>query len=104
VVDGIRLTPEERDRTPVLLLDSDRRIIASSDHQGVLSETQPLRTEGAQRGSYEDKSGNTVVLPLPPATRPIADWAGMAASYRGSTETAPNVPRRRLDDYRPRQP
>jgi len=41
VVDGVRLTPEERDRTRVLLLDSNHRIIASSDHQGVLSQSQP---------------------------------------------------------------
>ncbi len=66
VVDGVRLTPEERDRTRVLLLDSNHRIIASSDHQGVLSQSQPLRTEGAQRGSYEDQSGNTVSFALTP--------------------------------------
>ena len=66
VVDGVRLTPEERDRTRVLLLDSSHRIIASSDHQGVLSETQTLRTDGAPRGSYEDKSGNTVSFALTP--------------------------------------
>ncbi|MFZ0692626.1 MAG: hypothetical protein WAN51_00480 [Alphaproteobacteria bacterium] len=50
----------------VLLLDSNHRIIASSDHQGVLSQSQPLRTEGAQRGSYEDQSGNTVSFALTP--------------------------------------
>ena len=66
VVDGVRLTPEERDRTRVLLLDSNHRIIAASDHKGVLSETQALNTQGAQRGSYEDGSGNTVSFALTP--------------------------------------
>jgi hypothetical protein len=66
VVNGVRLTPEERARTRVLLLDSNHRVIAASDAKGVLSDHQALRTDGAERGSYEDESGNTVSFALTP--------------------------------------
>jgi hypothetical protein len=39
VVDGVRLSPDERAITRCLLVDARRRVLASSDRQGVLSET-----------------------------------------------------------------
>lgn len=66
VVNGVRLTPDERERTRVMLLDSNHRIIAASDGKGVLSETQALQTGGEQRGSYEDQSGYTISFALTP--------------------------------------
>ena len=54
VVDGVRLTDEERARSRVLLLDQNHRVLAASDGQGVLTETFNLDTAGAAMGSYAD--------------------------------------------------
>jgi len=54
VVDGIRLTPEERSRSRVMLLNAKGRVLAASDGQGVLTETFPLNTSGGVMGSYAD--------------------------------------------------
>jgi hypothetical protein len=66
VVDGVRMTAEERGRTRVLLLDADHRILAASDRKGVLQETVPLQTGAAARGSYQDPQGATVSFALTP--------------------------------------
>lgn len=52
VVDGVRLTPEERERSRVMLLDQKGRVLASSDGKGVLGETFPLDVSGGPMGSY----------------------------------------------------
>ncbi|MDR7230965.1 hypothetical protein J2X45_002056 [Caulobacter sp. BE264] len=54
VVDGVRLTPEERERSRVMLLDGRGRVLAASDGQGVLTETFPLDTSAGPMGSYAD--------------------------------------------------
>jgi hypothetical protein len=66
VVDGVRLTPEERARTRVMLLDAAHRVIAASDGRGVLAETFPLKANGKTRGSYEDGHDHTVSFALTP--------------------------------------
>jgi hypothetical protein len=66
VVDGVRLTSEERARTRVMLLDAAHRVIASSDRRGLLTETFPLQANGKARGTYEDAQGNTVSFALTP--------------------------------------
>jgi hypothetical protein len=54
VVDGVRLTPEERERSRVMLLDERGRVLAASDGRGVLTETFPLDTSAGPMGSYAD--------------------------------------------------
>lgn len=54
VVDGVRLTPEERERSRVMLLDQKGRVLAASDNAGVLSEVFPLDTSAGPMGSYAD--------------------------------------------------
>ncbi|MET3663997.1 hypothetical protein ABIC66_000593 [Caulobacter sp. 1776] len=54
VVDGVRLTPEERERSRVMLLDQRGRVLAASDNQGVLSEIFPLDVSAGPMGSYAD--------------------------------------------------
>ncbi len=53
IVQGVRVAPENRERTRVLLVDSRRRVLAASDGRGVLTETLALdpgdRTSGADR-------------------------------------------------------
>jgi Methyl-accepting chemotaxis protein (MCP) signalling domain len=55
IVDGLRLSDDERRRTRCLLLDAGGRIIASSDRQGVLTERVELRTDGREAGYYIDR-------------------------------------------------
>jgi len=64
VVDGVRLSEQERDRTRVLLLDQNRRVLAASDGQGVLSETIPLEADGGF-GSYQS-GAQTIGFALTP--------------------------------------
>ncbi|CAN5406238.1 methyl-accepting chemotaxis protein [soil metagenome] len=52
VVDGVRLTDEERARSRVLLLDHAGRVLASSDQRGELDETFRLRANAVGMGSY----------------------------------------------------
>jgi methyl-accepting chemotaxis protein-like sensor len=86
VVEGVRLTPEEQDRTRVLLLDASHRVIAASDGRGLLSETFPLQATGNPRGSYEDETGSTVSFALTPGyeTYRGLGWYGCIVSGRRS--------------------
>ncbi len=52
VIDGVRLSPDERTRTRVMILDQKRRILAASDGRGVLDEIVPLNVTGGDMGSY----------------------------------------------------
>ena len=66
VVDAVRLEPEEKVRTRCLLLDSRHRIIAASDHQGVLTDSIPLNLAQGERGNYLDLQDQTVGYALTP--------------------------------------
>ncbi|MFC3226444.1 methyl-accepting chemotaxis protein [Marinibaculum pumilum] len=66
VVDGVRLAPEEADRTRVMLLDANGRVIAASDGAGLLQERFPLKHDGRQSGTYTDDKGNTVGFHVTP--------------------------------------
>lgn len=65
VVDGVRLTDEERARSRVLLLDATGRVLAASDRQGELTETFRLLSNSDGMGSYADR-GLTVGYALTP--------------------------------------
>lgn len=55
IVSGVRVAPEDRARTRVLLVDASRRVIAASDGRGILSETVAVdpggRASGVARGA-----------------------------------------------------
>jgi len=59
VVDGVRLTEDEKSRTRCLLVDRDHRVLAASDRQGVLGEVVDLRAPHAM-GAYVAPSGLVV--------------------------------------------
>ncbi|WP_332764613.1 methyl-accepting chemotaxis protein [Phenylobacterium sp.] len=65
VVDGVRLTEEERAHSRVLLLDHAGRILASSDRKGELDEVFRLPSDAAELGSYATE-GVTVGYALTP--------------------------------------
>ena len=52
VVDGVRLTEDERARSRVMLLDRQGRVIAASDRRGELEEVFRLPADSADLGSY----------------------------------------------------
>ena len=52
IVDGIGLTEEERISSRVMLLSSKNLVLASSDDEGMLTETYGLRHDGCGRGYY----------------------------------------------------
>jgi hypothetical protein len=65
IVEGVRMTDEERERTRVMLLDANGTVIASSDRRGILSERITLRTEGKDTGFYSE-TGRVVGFALTP--------------------------------------
>lgn len=66
VVDGVRLTDEERKRSRVMLLDQNFRVLASSDGAGVLRDTFPLVTAGGGMGAYPRGDGAMIGYALTP--------------------------------------
>ncbi|ACT58807.1 methyl-accepting chemotaxis protein [Hirschia baltica] len=79
IVNGIRLTNEEADRTSVLLIDAQDRIIASSDPKRRLGETFDLSLTDPEAGFYTSKSGETVGYHLTPGYETYAGlgWRGV---------------------------
>ncbi len=59
VVDGVRLSPDERVRTRCLIVDAGMRVIAASDRKGLLSERLPLATNQRAMGS-ERRDGRLI--------------------------------------------
>ncbi len=66
VVDGVRLSPEEKSRTRALLLDRDLKVIAASDHQGIDSERVALDLKGRTMGYARDGNGRSIGFALTP--------------------------------------
>ncbi|MCJ2074099.1 methyl-accepting chemotaxis protein [Methylobacterium sp. E-016] len=60
IVEGVRVAPADRARTRVLLVDTNRRVLAASDGQGVLSEVLPLDPKGQASGIIRDSQTGTV--------------------------------------------
>ncbi len=62
VVRGVRLTPEERDRSRVLLVDAVGRVLAASDGNGVLQERISLPAGRQERGFTASDAGQTLAF------------------------------------------
>jgi hypothetical protein len=54
------------DRARVLLVDSNFRVIAASDGQGLLTERVPLKLDNRRSGFYHDHSGALVAFHATP--------------------------------------
>ncbi|KAA0078194.1 methyl-accepting chemotaxis protein [Tardiphaga sp. P9-11] len=63
IVEGVRV---DDDKTRVLLVDSNLRVIASSDGQGLLTERILLALNGRRSGFYHDRSGGLVAFHATP--------------------------------------
>ncbi len=66
IVEGVRLSAEERAHSRVMLVDASHRIIASSDGQGVLSERLSLKLDGQGSGYYIEPDGSLVAFHATP--------------------------------------
>jgi hypothetical protein len=66
IVTGARVSAADRERTRVLLVDADGRVIAASDGQGVLSERVDLELRGRSYGHYHDAAGTLVAFHATP--------------------------------------
>lgn len=79
IVQGVRLSDEERDKTRVMLVDAMGRIIASSNGHCNLRETISLDLKGQSSGHYHDKSGATIAAHATPGyeTYQGLGWFGM---------------------------
>ncbi|ACA17717.1 methyl-accepting chemotaxis sensory transducer [Methylobacterium sp. 4-46] len=59
IVAGVRVAPEDRERTRVLLVDAGGRVLAASDGRGLLTET--LRLDARERtGGFDQDAGGAV--------------------------------------------
>ncbi|WP_430511557.1 methyl-accepting chemotaxis protein [Pannonibacter phragmitetus] len=79
IVEGVRLTPQERERSRVMLVSGNGRVLASSDGKGVLSEQIQLQTGGRDLGFYVDRDGATVAFHKTPGYETYAGlgWYGV---------------------------
>jgi hypothetical protein len=77
IVQGVRVGAADRAR--VLLVDSNFRVIAASDGQGLLTERVPLVLEGRRNGFYHDRSGALVAFHATPGyeTYKGLGWLGV---------------------------
>ena len=66
IVQGVRLSPEEWQTTRVMLVDSDHRVLASSDESGILSEIIDLADADGTVGSFQRVDGTVVAYALTP--------------------------------------
>jgi hypothetical protein len=66
VVNGVRLSADEKDSTRCLIIDRHRRVIAASDGAGVLSESVPLPAGNQVSGSIASNEGLVTGYALTP--------------------------------------
>ncbi|ABD90452.1 methyl-accepting chemotaxis protein [Rhodopseudomonas palustris] len=63
IVEGVRV---DDDKARVLLVDSNFRVIAASDGQGLLTERVPLTLNGRRAGFYNDRTGAQIAFHATP--------------------------------------
>jgi hypothetical protein len=80
IVQGVRVGAADRAR--VLLVDSNLRVIAASDGQGLLSERVSLKLDGNRSGFYHDHAGTLVAFHATPGyeTYKGLGWYGVILS------------------------
>lgn len=79
IVEGIRLADHERERTRVLLVDRQRRVIAASDGVGILSERLMFDPRGRASGGDRLPDGSTIAFHATPGYETYAGlgWYGV---------------------------
>ena len=62
VVNNVRFTEDERPHARAMLLDAQHKIIASSNGEGILDESYPLKTNGQKQGHYLSEDGRLIAF------------------------------------------
>ena len=85
IVEGIRISPAEREQTQVLLVDGQHRIIASSDPAKKLGDKVPLKTQGRESGHYREANGTVTAFHATPGyeTYEGLGWYGVIVRRPG---------------------
>jgi hypothetical protein len=85
IVRGVRIEPEERDRTSVLLVDARGRIIASSQEARTLNKRFPIDTGNRSYGVYAQGDGTMVAFHATPGyeTYQGLGWHGVIVRRPG---------------------
>jgi hypothetical protein len=87
IVEGVRVAPEDRPRTRVMLIDARRRVLAASNGQGALSETLPLdpkeRISGVDRS---DRDGIVTAFHRTPGYETYGGlgWYGVVMQHKAA--------------------
>ena len=83
IVQGVRVGAADKAR--VLLVDSNFRVIAASDGQGLLTERVSLPLEGRRSGFYQDRSGALIAFHATPGyeTYKGLGWFGVIQAGAG---------------------
>jgi hypothetical protein len=83
IVQGVRVGAADKAR--VLLVDSNFRVIAASDDQGLLTERVSLSLDGRRSGFYRDRSGGLVAFHATPGyeTYKGLGWFGVILAAAG---------------------
>jgi hypothetical protein len=84
VVEGVRISDEEKSFTRALIVDAHHRVIAASDRLGVLKEIFPLTPSGNGIGHYEGEDGAVIGYALTPGyeTYKGLGWYGVLMQKR----------------------
>jgi len=62
IVQGVRVSADDRARTRVLLVDANRRVIAASNDTGLLDEVVAIDLRGRRSGHYRERDGSVVAF------------------------------------------
>jgi hypothetical protein len=84
VINGVRLSDDERSRSRVMMVDAKHNIIASSDRQSCLGEHIDLQPKAGQRSGYRTLSNNAIQgYSLTPGfeTYPGMGWLGVIEQH-----------------------
>lgn len=82
IVEGVRIGDD--DKTRVLLVDSNLRVIAASDGQGLLTERIALKLNGRRSGYYHDHAGNVVAFHATPGYETYKGLGWFGVILRGA--------------------
>jgi hypothetical protein len=86
VVEGVRISEEEKAFTRAMIVDANQKVIAASDRLGILKETFAITTAGKRMGHYENELGSVVGFALTPGyeTYKGLGWYGVLVQHRRS--------------------
>ncbi|WP_051356760.1 methyl-accepting chemotaxis protein [Azorhizobium doebereinerae] len=88
IIEGVRLSPDEAERSRVLLVDARGRILSASDRRGEFTELVALNAKGRRNGLDHLPDGRTQAFHLTPGyeTYRGLEWAGVIVQQPARNE------------------